>query len=248
MTMRFGSIIIHKPDPNSDGNHSSSDDTEVAEIAETAFQKYSTRTRREGTHRKRSERQKRMMAKESQRNISRSSSLSSINSNELPILRGLSAKDKSPPLNRSHYSFPATAVLIDDRLDGIKDSLKNRSQQGQSPAIRRSSTSNVEELNNERLLGFRVLTAGSASRPLDLQQRRASSISVETRLAIAPTTVPENFFNEEEEDSQLNGFTKLFKNLNFAEKRRQQKAERERLNIEKLPNHLKEQLKHIYVY
>lgn len=256
MSMRFGSIIIHKPDPNSDGNHSSStssDEAEVAEVAEMAVQKYSSRTRRHGSqHRKRSDRQKRM-AREQRSMGSRRSSSSSISS-EVSILHGATASDKSPPLNRSHYAFPAAAALIEDRLKEIRP-LSNSgslSSGNSSPAPRRHSTHSVDSVqsqSNERVLGFRVLTVGS--RTVDIRQRRASSASTDSHSSASSTVsncspVRESIF--EEEEPSMTGLTKLLKNLNFAEKIRQQKAEQARLNIYKMPNHMKEQLKHIYVY
>lgn len=226
MTLRFGSIIIHKPDPNSDAEVSnvSSDDAEVAEVAETATLKYNNGNT---TNNHRSIRQKRTM-KKSRSLESRRSSVSSTASSDLPILRIL-ASDKSPPLMRSHYTFQ-----VEDRLHG-KDIPRHRQH--------RASSISSDEISND---GDRLGLRGPVSRP------RTKEIAIKSKWgSIVPDvtssfTTPTPFVIDEE--AAITGITKLLRNLNFTEKLRQQRAQQQRLDVHKLPCHMKEQLKHIYVY
>lgn len=268
MTMRFGSIIIHKPDPNSEtdtGNSSNSEEEpelEIAEIAETAILKYQALiisnkpSKRQNLSNRRSERLKRnMLASTKYRNAiieGRRSTSKTAKQNELPILQVLDV-DKSPPLNHSRYSVsPDKPTFVDDRLKESVNDYQSRRSSISSTSTEDShvSTMSSATTGSDRL-GFRVLTSGSRTSRLS----RASSIlstttTSSTSFAKSSTIVPVSSGNqlEVEDETEVRGLAKLLKNLNFAEKLRQQRAEQERLNIHKLPTHMKEQLKHIYVY
>lgn len=224
MTLRFGSIIIHKPDPNSEAEASnvSSDDAEVAEVAETATLKYNNGN---VTNNQRNLRQKRIM-KKSRSLESRRSSVSSTASKDLPILRIL-ASDKSPPLMRSHYTHQ-----VEDRLHG-KDVPRLRHH--------RASSISSDEISND---GDRLGCRGPVSRP------RTRDVALKSKWGSTVPDVTSSFTTPFvfDDDAAITGITKLLKNLNFTEKLRQQRAQQERLDIHKLPCHMKEQLKHIYVY
>ncbi|CAL8107268.1 unnamed protein product [Orchesella dallaii] len=220
MTMRFGSIIIHKPDRGSgtDSCSNSSDETEIAEIAETATLKYAKQSAN-----RRSERQRNMANKSRKTNLSRSSSASSVESNELPILRML-APDQTFPWFLSHY-IPETDSILQEKV-----------------SVHNKPNVNTTKERGDRL-GLHLLNSGSRPLHPSFQQKRVSS------LTDAKSTVTAPFENKDVEDEgSSNGLSKFLKTLNISERLRQHKAEQDRLNIHNLPDHMREQLKHIYVY
>lgn len=230
MTLRFGSIVIHKPDPNSEtdnNSNASSDEAELAEVAEAATVKYNNK--KHGIVR-RLERQKRTMTKSRSLESRRSSVSSSESNGELSILRIMNRQDRSPPLLRSHYY----SRQAEERLQNGKEVTSQRNQ-------RKTSANNVQEVNGERL-GFRVLATGSRTTDKAVVRRHTSVIPDITSSFTTP------FVPIIDDAAAINGLVKLLKNLNFPEKIRQQRAEQQRLDIQKLPQHMRDQLKHIYVY
>jgi len=220
--MRFGSIIIHKPDRGSgtDSNSNSSDETEIAEVAETATLRYAKQSAN-----RRSERQRNMANKSRKTNLSRCSSTSSFDStDQLPILRMLTP-EQNFPLFLSHY-IPETESKLQE-----KGSVRNKSDV-------KTTTERGDRL------GLNLLNSGSRPLHPSFQQRCVSSITDAKSNETSPFLQNKDF----EDEGSSNGLSKLLKTLNISERLRQHKAEQERLNIHTLPNHMREQLKHIYVY